>query len=117
LVLIGLFLHQAARSSWELVRVRTQLEPLRVEEIMTRAPLSTDLIAPLAEAGAALGPEQVVRPAESAWSAFVKLGRTRGGRLAVVDGGALVGVVTHRDLQAALAPNGAGPSPLARRAA
>jgi len=117
LVLIGLFLQQAARSSWELVRVRAQLEPLRVEDIMTRAPLSTDLIVPLAEAGAALGAEQVIRPADSAWSAFLKLGRTRDGRLAVVDGDALVGVVTQRDVATALAANGGSAGRLARRAA
>jgi len=117
LVLIGLFLQRAARSSWELMRVRARLERLRVEEIMTRASLIADVIAPLADAGAALGAEHVVRPRDSAWTAFLKLGRTRGGRVAVVDGQALVGVVTQRDLQAALATNGAGPADLARRAA
>ena len=117
LVLIGLFLQQAARSSWELVRVRAELEALRIDEIMTRAPFSTDLIAPLAEAGAALGAEHLVRPGDSAWSAFLKLGRTRDGRLAVVDGDALVGVVTQRDVATALAANARGASRLARRAA
>ena len=102
-VLVGLFLHQAARSSWELTRVRGRLESLRVEDVMTRAPLVADVVAPLAEAGAALSAEHVVRPRDSAWVAFLKLGRTRGGRVAVVDGPALIGVVTHRDLQSALA--------------
>jgi len=117
LVLVGLFLQQAARSSWEVMRVRARLERLRVEDIMTQAPLVADMVAPLAEAGIALGAEKVVRPQDSAWTAFLKLGRTRGGRVAVVDGQALVGVVTQRDLQAALATNGAGPTDLARRAA
>jgi Zn-dependent protease len=117
LLLIGLFLQQAARSSWDLVAVRTRLEPLRVHEIMTRAPLNTDLMVPLAEAGVALAPEHVVPPDESAWSAFLKLGHTRNGRLAVVEGSALVGVVTQRDLQAVLAANGAGRGAGARRAA
>jgi Zn-dependent protease len=116
-VLVGLFLQQAARSSWELMRVRTRLEPVRVEDVMTRAPLIADVVAPLAEAGAALHAEQVVRPADSAWAAFVKLGRSRGGRLAVVDGEALVGIVTHRDLQGALAATTVGQTDVARRAA
>ena len=96
---LKLFLHQAARSSWELMRVRARLEPLRVEDVMTRAPLVADLIVPLAEAGTALGAEQVVRPRDTAWQAFLKLGKSRGGRVAVVDGHALVGVVSDRDLQ------------------
>jgi CBS domain-containing protein len=96
---VGLFLHQAARSSWELMRVRARLEPLRVEDVMARAPLVADLIVPLAEAGTALAAEQVVRPRDTAWQAFLKLGRSRGGRVAVVDGHALVGVVSDRDLQ------------------
>jgi Zn-dependent protease len=116
-VLVGLFLHQAARSSWELMRVRARLEPLRVEDVMTRAPLIADLVAPLAEAGTALRAEQVVRSRDSAWEAFLKLGRTRGGRVAVVDGQALVGVVTQRDLQAALAASDDRRAVVARRAA
>jgi Zn-dependent protease len=103
LVLVALFLHQAARSSWELMRVRARLEPLRVEDVMTRAPLAADLIVPLAEAGAALRNEQVVRPRDTAWQAFLTLGKSRGGRVAVVDGHALVGVVSDRDLQNVLA--------------
>jgi Zn-dependent protease len=116
LVLIGLFLQQAARASWQLMRVRAQLEPLRVEDVMTRAPLIADVAAPLAEAGAALRPGDVVRPRDSAWTVFLKLGRARGARVAVVDGDVLVGVVTQHDLQEALAPNGVG-SDLSRRAA
>ncbi len=117
LVLVGLFLHQAARASSDLMHVRTQLEPLRVEQVMTRAPLVADVVAPLAEAGSALRPEHVLRPRDSAWTAFLKLGRTRGGRVAVVDGEVLVGVVTHRDLQSALAASGAEQRRVARRAA
>jgi len=117
LALIGLFLHQAARSSWDLMRVRARLEPIRVQDVMTRAPLVADLVAPLAEAGAALGPEQVVHPRDSAWTAFLKLGRTRGGNVPVVDGQMLVGVITQRDLHGALAANGANSADIARRAA
>jgi Zn-dependent protease/CBS domain-containing protein len=117
LALIGLFLQQAARSSWELMRVRARLEPLRVHDVMTYAPLVADVVAPLAEAGAALGSEQVVRPGDSAWTAFLKLGRTRGGQVPVVDGHALVGVVTERNLQGALAANDRDSANGARRAA
>jgi CBS domain-containing protein len=116
-VLVGLFLHQAARSSWELMRVRARLEPLRVEDVMTRAPLAADLLVPLAEAGAALGAEQVVRPRDTAWQAFLKLGKSRGGRVAVVDGHALVGVVSDRDLQNVLAARDKRHADPARRAA
>jgi len=116
-VLVGLFLHQAARSSWELMRVRARLEPLRVEDVMTRAPLVADLIVPLAEAGVALSAEQVVRPRDTAWQAFLKLGKSRGGRVAVVDGHALVGVVSDRDLQNVLAARDDRRADAARRAA
>ena len=116
-VLVGLFLHQAARSSWELMRVRARLEPLRVEDVMTRAPLVADLIVPLAEAGTALGAEQVVRPRDTAWQAFLKLGKSRGGRVAVVDGHALVGVVSDRDLQNVLAARDSRRADAAPRAA
>jgi Zn-dependent protease len=116
LVLIGLFLQQAARSSWELMRVRARLERLRVQDIMTRAPLVADLVASLAEAGAALSPEQVVHPGDSAWTAFLKLGRTRGGEVPVVEGEVLVGIVTQRALQAALTARGDA-ADVARRAA
>jgi Zn-dependent protease len=117
LVLVALFLHQAARSSWELMRVRARLEPLRVEDVMTRAPLAADLIVPLAEAGAALRAEQVVRPSDTAWQAFLTLGKSRGGRVAVVDGHALVGVVSDRDLQNVLAARDHRRADATRRAA
>jgi Zn-dependent protease len=115
-VVVGLFLHQAARSSTQITRLRARLERLRVEDVMTRAPLVADAVAPLAEAGPALSAEQVVRPGDSAWHAFVKLGRTRGGRVAVVDGQALVGVVSRRELRGALAA-GADDPRVTRRAA
>jgi Zn-dependent protease/CBS domain-containing protein len=117
LALIGLFLQQAARSAWDLMRVRARLEPLRVQDLMTRAPLVADLVAPLAEAGTALGAEQVVHPADSAWTAFLKLGRTRGAQVPVVEGHALVGVVTQHALQVALTAAGDDRPDGARRAA
>ena len=73
--------------------------------------------APLAEAGTALGAEQVVHPGDSAWTAFLKLGRTRGAQVPVVEGHALVGVVTQHALQGALAADGADSPDGARRAA
>jgi Zn-dependent protease len=117
LALIGLFLHQAARSSWQLMRVRARLEPLRVQDIMTRASLIADRVAPLAEAGAALRTDQVVRPQDSVWSAFLKLGRARGAQVPVVEGQALVGVVTEHDLHAALAAGDSDSADVTRRAA
>jgi Zn-dependent protease len=116
LVLIGLFLQHAARAAWQLMRVRAQLEPLPVEDIMTRAPLAADVVAALAEAGAALRADDVVRPRDSAWTAFLKLGRARDARIAVIDGDVLVGVVTQHNLDAALAANGGRPD-VSRRAA
>jgi len=116
LALIGLFLQQAARSSWQLMRVRARLERLRVQDVMTRAPLIADLVAPLTEAGTVLDVEQVVHPGDSAWTAFLKLGRTRGAQVPVVEGHALVGVVTQRALQRALTGDADG-TDVARRAA
>jgi len=98
------------------MRVRARLEPLRVQDLMTCAPLVADLGAPLAEAGTALGAEQVVHPADSAWTAFLKLGRTRGAQVPVVEGHALVGVVTQHALQDALTAGDDRPDG-ARRAA
>ena len=94
--LIGLFLHQAARSSYELARVRSRLEALGVGEVMSTAPAALEGVNHLMLAG---GTERTVSPRDSAWHAFLKLSRTGRGRLAVVDGGSLVGVVTQRDLQ------------------
>ena len=94
-VLIGTFLYQAARASRELIGVRERLEPLRVAEIMSPGETPVDrLEAP------ALG--DAVTPEASAWSAYVKLGRVRGGPVPVVEDGRVVGVVSRRDLQDAL---------------
>ena len=102
LLMTGLFLHQAAQSSYHLVRVRTRLEPLRVLEIMTPA-VDADL--PLRESdGAAANSrasaaEAVVSPADSAWLAFTRLANSRGRRVIVVDDGRVIGIVSDRDLQ------------------
>ena len=93
--LIGMFLYQAARASRELIGVRERLEPLRVAEIMSPVETPVErLEAP------ALG--DAVTPEASAWSAYVKLGRVRGGPVPVVEDGRVVGVVSRRDLQDAL---------------
>jgi CBS domain-containing protein len=44
-------------------------------------------------------PDQLVSPRDSAWQAFLKIARNGRRRVAVVDEGVLVGVVTQRDLQ------------------
>jgi Zn-dependent protease/CBS domain-containing protein len=58
-----------------------------------------------ADAMVPLGPDDVVTPQASAWQAFLKVAGNDVGRVAVVDGGRLVGIVSRRDLQHAL--NGA----------
>jgi Zn-dependent protease len=103
LALIGLFVHQAARSSSALLRVRARLERLRVDEVMS--PPTTP------PAG-----EHAVSPRDSAWQAFQSITRSGRGRVAVVEGGALVGVVTQRDLQHVLVGDGRG-ADVTRRAA
>jgi Zn-dependent protease len=90
--LIGLFLYQAARSSLELARARDRLEPVPVADVMT--PLATEV-----EALTPLGRDDAVNSKASAWQAYLSLSRTGAPRLAVVDGGRLVGVVSRRDLQ------------------
>jgi Zn-dependent protease len=45
--------------------------------------------------------DDVVAPDSSAWLAFLKTGRNRAGRVAVVDGGRLVGTVSRDDLEKA----------------
>jgi len=91
--LIGLFLHQAARASRQLVAIRERLEPLRVADIMS--PLEGSI----AEAPPA---SDCVAPEASAWQAFLKLGRGERGPVPVVADSRLVGVVTKRDLHDAL---------------
>ena len=92
-VFIGMFLYQAARASRALVDIRARLEPLRVADVMAAAE-PADAEAP--------PPADAVAAEASAWHAFLKLGRAGAGRLAVVDGGRVVGVVSRRDLQDAL---------------
>ena len=60
--------------------------------------------------------EAVVSPRDSAWRAFHEIARNGRGRVAVVDGGVLVGVVTQEELQHALSLDGAS-ADAARRAA
>jgi Zn-dependent protease len=94
-VFIGLFLHQAARASRELISIRARLEPLRSAEVMTPVDVET-VDAPMPS------PADAVTPDASAWQAFLKLGRVAAGRVAVVDDGRLVGVISRRELQDAL---------------
>jgi len=90
---IGLFLHQAARASRELIVIRERLEGVRVADVMS------PVDAPIAEAPPA---RDAVTPDASAWHAFVKLGRGEGAQVPVVAGGRLVGIVSRRDLHDAL---------------
>jgi Zn-dependent protease len=106
LMLIGLFLSSAARNSRELAIVRTRLERYSVADVME--PASGDAQAPSSS-------ESAVRPDDSAWRAFVRLARSQTGRLAVVAGGRLVGVVDQASLRAAMAR--AASADEARRAA
>ena len=143
-ILIGFFLYQAARSSYELVHIRERLERRRAVDVMTRSPITVDVSVPLTAvleepfashrvggfpvmrgdrlvgflpwsrvaevasdaahgtAGEAMLPlddADAVTPAASAWEAFLKLGRSAVGRVPVVDGGRLVGIISQRDLQ------------------
>lgn len=91
--LIGLFLHQAARSSYALLNVRVRLGALRVEQLMNTAPAVLESVGEVRA-----DPDHVVSRGDSAWQAFLKITRNGRGRVAVVDRGALVGVVTQRDL-------------------
>jgi Zn-dependent protease len=106
-VLIGVFLHQAARSSAELGRLRERLERVRVNDVMT--PLATTL-----DALAAHQLDDTVTPGASAWEAYTKLSRRGVAHLAVLERGRLVGVVSRRDLQRVVAP---GPRAVGHRAA
>jgi Zn-dependent protease len=95
LALIGLFLHQSARASYELARVRARLESIAVRDVMSAAP-----------AAEAAPSAAVVSPRDSAWRAFLELSGKDPGAVAVVEQGALVGVVTSQDLRDALARDG-----------
>jgi CBS domain-containing protein len=143
-ILIGMFLHQAARSSYEMMRLYDRLERLRVADVMTPRSITVDAATPLravlgddvggrrvaafpvlrddrlvgflpsrrladrladgataADAMVPIGSDDVVAPDSSAWLAFLKTGRNRAGRIAVVDGGRLVGTVSRHDLEQA----------------
>jgi Zn-dependent protease len=91
--LIGLFLQQAARSSYALLNVRIRLAALPAAQVMNAAPAVLDSMG-----RGSHEPDQVVSPRDSAWQAFLKIARNGRGRVAVVDKGVLVGVVTQRDL-------------------
>jgi Zn-dependent protease len=91
-VLLGLFLYQAARASTELARLRECLERRVVADVMT--PLTTAV-----EGLAPLGRDDALAPGAPAWTAYLALSRSGALRIAVVDGGRLVGVVSHADLQ------------------
>jgi hypothetical protein len=102
-ILLGLFLHQAAQAGHELARVRARLAPLRVADVMTPRPLTVEAVTPLESVRRRpLGPDDVVTPQASAWQAFLKITGSGGGRVAVVEDGRLVGLVTRQDLQQAL---------------
>jgi Zn-dependent protease len=88
LALIGLFLHQAARSSNELGRVRARLESVPVAQVMNTGPALLE----------GLDRAHTVSSRDSAWQAFLEISRTGLGRVGVVEDGALIGVVTQRDL-------------------
>lgn len=113
LVLIGLFLHQAASAASELVSLRSRLEALRVGQTMNTAPA---VVEEARQAMASASAGQVVSPRDSAWQAFLTMARHGHRRVAVVDGGTLVGVVTQRDLHDVVARDGGG-ARVARRAA
>jgi Zn-dependent protease len=95
-VVIGLVLVRAARSSLALARMRDRLAPVRIADVMT--PLATTV-----DALASPSRDVAVAPDASAWQGYLTLDRTGAGRLAVIEAGRLVGVVSHRDLQHALA--------------
>jgi CBS domain-containing protein len=82
-----------------MARLRSRLEPLRVADVMT-LPTAADALVPLDD-------REVIEPHASAWQAFLELAGRRRRRLAVVDDGRLVGIVSHHDLQEALAGEGA----------
>jgi Zn-dependent protease len=83
-VFIGLFLHQAARASRELIGIRERLETLRVADVMTPVDGTVAETPPLRD---------TVTPEATAWQAFLKLGSGRRTELPVVAGDRLLGVV------------------------
>lgn len=91
--LIGLFLHQAARASYAMVRVRTRLHGITVADVMNTAPAVLDRVGSTSGHG-----DEVVSPRDPAWQAFLKMARNGRGRVAVREQGVLVGVVSQRDL-------------------
>jgi hypothetical protein len=121
-IMIGLFLHQAAQSSYTVARMRARLEPLRVAEIMTPAPELEQRAREMngAQAPAPVAPlesDNVVAPGDSAWVAFMKVAGSSAGRIAVVDDGHVVGIVSHRHLQDVLTADERAAGRGARRAA
>jgi Zn-dependent protease/predicted transcriptional regulator len=157
LVLIGLFLRQAAQASAQESQVRRALEGLAVRDVMTRevVQLTPDLSVaravdeffwrhhvssfPVVADGRPIGilsmrhlgkiPRErwatttvteameriddplVAAPADGLWKAFQKLARNGLGRLAVVDGGRLVGYLSAKDVMHVLAVATARASP------
>ncbi len=97
-VLIGLFLHRAARASAAMTHMHDRLAPLRVADVMQHRPSANG-----ESVAAPIGADDAVGPESSAWLAFLKTARNRAGRVAVVDHGRLVGILSHRDLERAAA--------------
>ena len=91
--LIGLFLHQAARTSYAVVRIRARLSALPAGQLMNTAPLVLARVADVPS-----GDDGVVAPRDSGWTAFMKIARNGRGRVVVVDNGVPVGVITQQDL-------------------
>jgi hypothetical protein len=90
--LIGLFLHQAARTSYALVRIRARLSALPAGQLMNTSPLVLERL------GQPAGDDGIVSPRDSAWIAFMKIARNGHGRVVVVDNGVPVGVIRQQDL-------------------
>jgi Zn-dependent protease len=100
-ILIGLFLHRAARASAAMAHMHDRLGLLRVADVMKHGPSTNG--DGVAAAPVPIGSDDVVGPESSAWLAFLKTARNRTGRVAVVDRGQLVGIVSRRDLERAAA--------------
>ena len=108
-VMIGMFLHRAARAGAELAGARDRLERVRVADVMLPLATTVDALVPR-------GHDSVVTPTASAWEAYTRLRRRGAAHVAVLDGGRLVGVVYHRDLQRVLEREDTAPT-VDRRAA